>query len=139
MNDPKWVFDCSAIMALVLGDQQGDEAEAVLRQAIEAGDRLIVPGLFWFEVANTLVMAEREGRLNREELRLAESDLAGLPIDSEGPPDAFLRERIRELARDYRLTAYDAAYLECAQRNGRRLKTFDRDLLGLRDRFEFIS
>ncbi len=76
-------------------------------------------------------------RVSRRNRHVA--DLAGLPIESEGPPDAFIRERIRELARDYRLTAYEAAYLECAQRNGRRLMTLDRGLLGLRDRFEFIS
>lgn len=139
MSSPGWVFDCSAAMALVLGDEQGDDVDSILRAQIEAGATILVPSLFWFEAANTIVMAGRKGRLSRSDLRLAESDLAALPIVSEPPPDAFIRERIRETAEDHALTAYDAAYVECAQRNGRRLKTFDRDLLGLRGRFKFIE
>lgn len=139
MSAAAWVFDCSAAMALVLGDEQGDDVELIVRPLVEAGATILVPAIFWFEVANTLVMAGRRGRLSRSELRLAESDLAALPIVSEPPPDAFIRERIREAAEQYALTACDAAYLECAERNDRRLKTLDRDLLGLRGQCRFIA
>ncbi|HNQ90775.1 MAG TPA: type II toxin-antitoxin system VapC family toxin [Verrucomicrobiota bacterium] len=139
MSAAAWVFDCSAVMALVLGDERGDEVESILRLQVQARATILVPAVFWFEVANTLVMAGRRGRLSRSALRLAESDLAALPIVSEPPPDAFIRERIREAAEEYELTAYDAAYLECAERNGRRLKTLDRDLLGLLGRCNSIA
>jgi predicted nucleic acid-binding protein len=139
MSAPSWVIDCSAAMALVLGDEQGEGVDSLVRAQMEAGATILSPALFWFEVTNTLVMAARRGRLTRSELRMAESDLAALPIVAEPPPDAFLRERIREMAEEHELTAYDAAYLECAHRNGRRLKTLDRDLLRLRSEFDFIA
>jgi predicted nucleic acid-binding protein len=51
-----------------------------------------------------------------------------LPIAIEHRPAVWLGQQIIPLARAYRLTAYDAAYLELAIRAGLPLATLDDDL-----------
>ncbi len=134
-----WVIDCSAALALVMVDEEGREIEALLRELILADASVRVPALFWYEVCNSLVMAERRKRISLTELREHEADLAELPIVSDEPPDAFIRQRIREYAATHNLTAYDASYLELADRLGLPLKTYDSHLLKLRGHFPFIQ
>jgi len=133
-----WVIDCSAALALVMADEEGREVEALLREVILSDATIRVPALFWYEVCNSLVMAERRKRISLTALREHEADLAEMPITAEGPPDAFVRQRIREYAATHELTAYDASYLELADRMGLPLKTYDSHLLKLRDQFALI-
>jgi len=51
-----------------------------------------------------------------------------LPIAIEHRPAAWLAQQILPLARTYKLSAYDAAYLELAIREGLPLATLDDDL-----------
>jgi predicted nucleic acid-binding protein len=88
----------------------------------------IAPSLWSFEVASVLIAAERRGRIGvaaqaefLERLRL-------LPITIEHRPATWLAQRILSLARSYHLSAYDAAYLELAIREGLPLATLDEDL-----------
>jgi predicted nucleic acid-binding protein len=88
-------------------------------------DAAVAPNLWWFEVRNALIMAERRGRSSeaisasflREVMRLA------ITIDY-SPDDAL----IMALARRHRLTVYDAAYLELALRQHLPLATLDASL-----------
>jgi predicted nucleic acid-binding protein len=88
-------------------------------------DAAVAPNLWWFEVRNALIMAERRGRSSeaisasflREVMRLA------ITIDY-SPDDAL----IMALARRHRFTVYDAAYLELALRQHLPLATLDASL-----------
>jgi predicted nucleic acid-binding protein len=51
-----------------------------------------------------------------------------LPIEIEHRPAAWLTQQILPLARTYHLSAYDAAYLELATREGLPLATLDDEL-----------
>jgi predicted nucleic acid-binding protein len=107
------VLDASAAAAWLLPDEDGPDI----------GDGpLHVPWLFWFEIRNILVVAERRGRLEPgiAEAFLEALDLLGPEVDALPSSTEVLR-----LARDHRLTAYDAAYLELARRRTLPLATRD--------------
>lgn len=58
------ILDTSAVLALAYEDEDATYAESVLENV--AGDRAVVPTLFWFEIRNALLMGERRGRISRE-------------------------------------------------------------------------
>lgn len=87
-----------------------------------AADEAIVPTLFWFEIRNALLMAERRKWLTPNRTHTFLSDLALLPfLVDESPREAT----VLELARQYALTVYDATYLELAHRKHLPLATLD--------------
>ncbi len=76
----------------------------------------------WFEIRNLFVMNERRGRIDSARADQALALLGGLPIevDRGSEPDA-----LTAIARRYRLTVYDAAYLELAHRRALPLASLD--------------
>ncbi len=88
----------------------------------------VVPALWPFEVANVLSSAERRGRMNAAAQAAFLERLRLLPIAIEYRPAAWLAQQILPLARTHQLSAYDAAYLELAIREGLPLATLDDDL-----------
>jgi predicted nucleic acid-binding protein len=104
---------------------QASEATDELLDEVSAGRPLVVPALWAFEVANSLVVLLRRKKLLAEERNRALGALGRLPVvvDDEGPRLAF--GRISELAAEHGLSLYDAAYLELAVR--RKLPLASRD------------
>lgn len=106
-----------------------DEDHPVAAQALDRirADTAIVPALWQFELRNTLIVNERRGRLQSTDTDAFLADIAqlGIAIDDAPEDGALLR-----LARQHRLTVYDAAYLELALRLACPLATLD---AGLRD------
>jgi len=88
----------------------------------------VTPALRPFEVTNALLDAERRGRINAAQQAEFLEWLRQLPIHIEHRPAAWLGQQILPLARAHRLSAYDAAYLELAIREGLPLATIDGDL-----------
>jgi predicted nucleic acid-binding protein len=77
---------------------------------------------------NVLLSAERRGRTTRAlALRFLE-DLQSLPIKVESSEESSSMDVLLRLAADRGLTAYDAAYLDCAARKGYCLATLDERL-----------
>ncbi|NWG71451.1 MAG: type II toxin-antitoxin system VapC family toxin [Parvularculaceae bacterium] len=118
-----FVVDASIVAGALLADEQSDEAAAVLRAV--ARDSAFVPGLFWNEVRNLLLSAER-----RKRLPLGEGD-AGLAQLRQASilvlPDRGDRE-VLALARAQGLSAYDAAYLALAKHEGIAIATLDQGI-----------
>lgn len=85
----------------------------------------LAPALWRLEVANVLVLAEKRGRIwadmATEFVYLLEA--MQNQIDPEGTRRTF--EHIMPLFRRHDLTAYDAAYLDLALREGLPLATLD--------------
>jgi predicted nucleic acid-binding protein len=118
------VPDVSAILAQALDDEDATFAESVI--AAIAGEEAIVPTLFWYEIRNVLVMAERRKRISAARTTSFLSDLALLPFVVDDLP----REAsVLDLARRRSLSVYDATYLELAQRRAVPLATLDRALV----------
>ena len=118
------VLDSSVSIAWVLGDERSARADAVLDQVMEIGG--VAPALWWVEVRNVLVIAERKGRLTQEDTATAVRAIDALGVQLDHAPDSASLFR---LARIHGLTAYDAMYLELAIRQQRPLATLDRKLV----------
>lgn len=122
-----WVVDSSIALAWGLPDETSKEAERFLSR-ISIRSILWVPSLWWYETANALLMAQRRKRLTEaERIRLMEL-YRRLPIRTDMVLDSDSMARFHTLAIEYNLSAYDAAYLELAQRRGLGLATVDRPL-----------
>ena len=122
-----FVVDASMALAWVLPGQASSAAEALLK-SVEAGAGIVVPTLWFLEVANGLLVAERRKTIAAPERRLALERLSALAltIDEANARDAF--GRTSALAEQYGLSVYDAAYLELAIRRNLPLGTRDRVL-----------
>lgn len=110
-----FVADASVAIGWVHPSQSTDDTAATLI-AIAEGATLEVPALWPLEVANALTVLERRGKLTGKERQIALGWMRGLRlrIDHEVAGVAF--SRLSELASTYRLSVYDAAYLELAHR-----------------------
>ena len=76
-------------------------------------DTAVVPSIWWYEIRNALLMAERKKRLGAVDVDLAWNRLQMMRVEIDPAPDS---QRSLELARRHALTIYDAAYLELAGR-----------------------
>ena len=117
------VLDSSVTMAWLLRDEQSAQANAALEQVAEIGG--VAPALWWVEVRNVLVIAERRGRLTQEDTATAVRAIDDLGIHLDHAPD---NASLFRLARTHGLSAYDAMYLELAIRQQRPLATLDHKL-----------
>ena len=119
-----FVLDASVTAAWLLPDETHPLADRCRRLLAE--QNAVVPGIWWFEIRNLLIVAERRGRLNESGTARALRDLGRFPIlrDDEAEEAAILL-----LARKYRLSFYDAAYLELAMRQDLPLATLDKQLV----------
>jgi predicted nucleic acid-binding protein len=82
-----------------------------------------VPSIWWYEIRNVLLIAERRKRLTSEDVDRALQRLRSLRIEI----DSVMDDRVSlSLVRSHGLTIYDAAYLELALRLGCPLATRDR-------------
>lgn len=102
-------------------------AEAVLLSLADAD--VLVPNLWHLEATNVLVGAAMRGDTTTIEVERFIAQLESLPInvDPSTASDAF--SRTLSLSRAYKLSSYDAAYLELAIREGLSLATLDKNLL----------
>ena len=81
-------------------------------------------------MGNVLPVAERKKRLSQASAVRFLEILGGLPITIEQePPERMLKE-IVSLAREHRLSTYDASYLDLAMRLDLPLSTQDKSLEG---------
>jgi len=85
-------------------------------------DEARAPRLWWFKVRNMLIVSERRNRLTEADTAAFLRGLARLGVSIDRSPDDAT---MLALARQHRLTVYDAAYLELAQRQGIPLVTLD--------------
>ena len=104
-------------------DEPSARADAILEQVADIGG--VAPALWWVEVRNVLVIAERKGRLTQEDTAAAVQAIDALGVRLDHAPDSASLFR---LARTHGLTAYDAMYLELSIRQQRPLATLDRTL-----------
>jgi predicted nucleic acid-binding protein len=84
------------------------------------------PSLWWFEVRNGLVVAERRGRVTEQQTAQFLREILRLAIILDSSPS---EANVLALARRHRLTVYDAAYLELSVREDLPLATLDAALI----------
>jgi predicted nucleic acid-binding protein len=126
------VIDASLTLAWCFKDELTEAATRLLeelRSSVAA-----VPLLWSIEVANVLALAERRKRITFAESAQLIALLGTLEIDVDRETSALAFTRILDLAREERLTAYEAAYLELAMRLGVPLASKDGDLCDAAER-----
>ncbi len=118
-----FVIDASVALAWHFDDEPSDYADRVLERLRE--DQSLVPAIWLLEVANALVVAERRGRLTSAKVARAVELFLELPISPQDIVAPLALGPVLDLARAQGLSAYDAAYLELAMREGLPLATQD--------------
>jgi len=122
------VADASFCGAWILADEFSEEADRLLSQLIKGTVQLSVPALWHYEMMNLLRSALRRKRLAPDDVSEAINALEQVPITLEDLPGGPARRRMFHLAVQFDLSAYDAAYLELADRLKIRLVTCDAKL-----------
>ncbi len=117
------VLDSSIVGCWCFPDEASSVADAALL-AVSA-DEAVVPAVWWFEVRNLLLTGERVGRMHPAGTAEFLADLERLSIRIDRAP---VSDAVLALAREHRLTVYDAAYLELALRADVPLATLDQQL-----------
>ena len=114
----RWLFEDGSSSDLKYTDK--------VLSALADGDA-IVPAIWTLEVTSVIVRAERVGVLSAEKSDAFLKMLSGLPIDTETDPQSPVNG-ILEIARRYKLSAYDASYLDLSIRHNIPLATLNADL-----------
>ena len=127
-----FVLDASTTLAWCFEDETTASAAELLEHLRDA--EAAVPPLWLLELANGLVVAERRGRITRAESTRFLGLVGELPIAIDPISTLDLASSVMDLAREYELSAYDAAYLELALRLGQPLATCDQRLRSAADR-----
>ena len=111
----RFVLDASVALAWFIDHPVAPYASRVKRLLL-SGNRAVVPALWQLEVTNGFLVAERRGTLpsldTSQALHNLEIMLAQVIEHSQ---ETVSMRRILALAREFRLTAYDAAYLDTAR------------------------
>ena len=110
-----FIADASVAIGWVHPAQASSETAAML-DAIEAGSVLEVPALWPLEVANALTVLVRRRKLTEDDRQTGLGWLRGLPIKVDHEMASLAFSKLSELASAHRLSVYDAAYLELAER-----------------------
>jgi len=120
------VLDASVALCWCFADQATPETDRLLDEIRDFG--AVVPTLWFVEVGNVLLQAERRGRINPADVADRLELMSALPIlvDQAGTGGAWTE--VLRLARAEKLATYDACYLELALRRGLPLFTRDRAL-----------
>lgn len=115
------VIDASVTVAWML-----EQSPALARRAmqiLQSGTIGVVPDLWYYEVCNSLITAERKGRAAGGVVTSLVADVERLAEFLEASPTT--PTLLVNAARQSGLTAYDAAYWELAQRRRLPLATLD--------------
>lgn len=124
-----FVLDNSVTMRWFFGDGKPQElvyARKVL-DAMKVANAL-VPMTWGLEVANVIAKAETKALVTEARSGAFLEMLEGLDIEVDPATFVHALSDTLQLARRYKVSAYDASYLELALRSGMPLATLDEDL-----------
>ena len=119
-----FVLDASVVASWCFPDEIHPNSEAALLRI--AHESAVVPSLHWLELRDVLLMGERRNPLTEAQTARFLRYVSELPIEVDHDPDEAV---VLGLARTHRLSVYDAAYLELAQRSRLALATLDGALM----------
>ncbi|MBI5801918.1 MAG: type II toxin-antitoxin system VapC family toxin [Verrucomicrobia bacterium] len=123
------MIDSSFVGTWFLPDEQSASGQRVF-DAYEAGRLAFdVPDLLAYEIPNLFVSALRRKRFDSDGFHEAGGIFDRIEFEYHNQTDAVCRRRMLHFAERHQLTAYDAAYLELADRLQLPLLTLDEKLL----------
>jgi predicted nucleic acid-binding protein len=125
----KFVLDASVALVWLVPQTNPsgtDYADAILKALKDS--QAVVPSLFALEIANVVAKVESKGVVTDADSQRFISLLGHLNIATDKETMTHALGDTLNLARRYKLSAYEAAYLELALRTGLSLSTLDADL-----------
>lgn len=124
-----FVLDNSVTMRWFFGDGKPQEL-AYAGKVLDAmkNASALVPVTWGLEVANVITRAETKGLVTEARSGAFLEMLGGVDIEVDTATFSHSLSDTLQLARRYKLSAYDASYLELALRLGLSLATLDEDL-----------
>lgn len=124
-----FVLDNSVTMRWFFGDGKPQEL-AYAGKVLDAmrQDSALVPMTWGLELANVIVRGEAKALVTEARSGAFLEMLEGVDIEVDAATFAHALSGTLQLARRYKLSAYDASYLELALRLGVPLATLDEDL-----------
>ena len=126
-----FVLDASVALSWLLRDADAQEASyafAVLKALRARGVAASVPMTWGLEIANVLARAERKDQVTEAQSESFLEMLQATQIEADSATFTQALTDTLQLARRYRLSSYDASYLELALRAALPLATLDDDL-----------
>ena len=126
MSPARFVVDNSVVMAWCFEDEFSEYADAALER-LKDGEA-VVPAIWPLEVGNVLLVAERKRRLGKADVVRFLELVNSLPLSVEQESPERMLTDIIALARDLRISTYDASYLDLAMRSGLPIATQDKSL-----------
>jgi predicted nucleic acid-binding protein len=126
-----FVLDASVALSWLLQDADAREAAyafSVLKALRAGGVGASVPMTWGLEIANVLARAERKDQLTEAQSESFLEMLQATQIEADSATFMQSLTDTLQLARRYRLSSYDASYLELALRAALPLATLDEDL-----------
>jgi predicted nucleic acid-binding protein len=122
-----FVIDTSVVMSWCFKDETNRYADGILDFLEEA--TAMAPSIWPLEVGNVLLVAERKKRLSEADSMRFVTLLSELPIIVEQEPPERMMHKVLMLAREHKLSSYDASYLDLAMRKGLSIATIDKNLV----------
>ena len=127
----RFVLDNSVTMRWLFADgSSADRAYAshVLTLLEAEGTAAVVPGLWALEVSNVILRSEARGLLTEARNSAFLTTLQEMAVEVDSETAARALSDTLQLARRFKLSSYDASYLELALRKGLAIATLDADL-----------
>ncbi len=87
-----------------------------------------VPALWYTETIHVLRCAEDDGKFGESALTGFVYRLGQLPIDLDAAAPSGIQLAVAAISREFKLSGYDAQYLELARRRNLPIATLDKDL-----------
>lgn len=132
------VIDASVALKWYLSDEEHvNRALALLEEHATDRITLIAPALLEFEVANSLVIAKRRGRVADDDLLKALEGFTGLGIGLY--PITPILQKILLYCDRYNISAYDATYIALADENKTYVVTADKRLFNATGKLRFVK
>ena len=127
----RFVLDASVTLSWLLRDTSSREvayALAVLNALRTPGATAEVPVTWGLEIANVIARGEAKAQITETQSEAFLEMLDAASIQADAATFTHTLSHTLQLARRYRLSSYDASYLELALRSALPLATLDEDL-----------
>ncbi len=106
----RFVLDASVAITWAMRDEDHSTADLAF-QKLQTDSSAVVPAIWWYEIRNVLLANERRNRISPEDSIQFLSDLSGFEIELRPVENS---QSTIEVARQQKLSVYDAAYLALA-------------------------
>jgi predicted nucleic acid-binding protein len=131
MKAMEFVLDNSVVARWLLQDGSAKDRQyaSMVLDLLEDNAKALVPPIFNIEIANVIARAEHLGQLHEAVSAQFIETLESMSIEVDDVSQSKSLTSVLDLARRYKLSSYDASYLEIALRKGIGIASLDKELM----------